>query len=137
MGNQNQNSWIAQTIYERGILMTIQTTTGPNGEPMVLLSAERYQDLVDARGQTGAMPAIASGAIQTLSEAESAACLAARTPLAFWRRHRGMTQQALANAVGVSQAYIAQIENGARKGRPIMFRDIARELRVRMEDLLA
>jgi transcriptional regulator with XRE-family HTH domain len=47
-----------------------------------------------------------------------------------------MTQQALAEAVGVSQAYIAQLENGARVGGPVMLQNIARVLRIRMEDLV-
>lgn len=47
-----------------------------------------------------------------------------------------MTQQTLAEAVGVSQAYIAQIEAGVREGSPVMLRDIARVLRIRMEDLV-
>ena len=117
--------------------MAVQTTNGPNGEQMVLLSRDEYEDLLDARGHAAAMQAVASGAMETLSEDDAAAYLAAKTPLAFWRRHRGMTQQALAGAVGVSQAYIAQIENGVREGSPVMLRDIARVLRVRMEDLVA
>jgi len=44
---------------------------------------------------------------------------------------------AIAEAVGVSQAYIAQIENGVREGSPIMLRDIAGVLGVRMEGLVA
>ncbi len=117
--------------------MTIQTTHGPNGEDMVLLSLDEYEDLADARGHAAAMQAVASGAMETLSGEETAAYLAAKTPLAFWRRHRDVTQRTLAEAVGVSQAYIAQIENGVREGSPTMLRDIARVLRVRMEDLVA
>jgi DNA-binding XRE family transcriptional regulator len=116
--------------------MATHTTQGPNGEAMVLLSLDEYEDLVDGRGHEAAMRAVASGAMETLSEDETAAYLAAKTPLAFWRRHRDVTQQALAEVVGVSQAYIAQIENGVREGSPVMIRDIARVLRLRMEDLV-
>ena len=115
----------------------MQTTRGPNGEDMVLLSRDEYEDLLDARGHMAAMQAVASGMMETLSEEDAAAYLAAKSPLAFWRRHRGVTQQALAKAVGVSQAYIAQVENGVREGSPALLRDIARVLRVRMEDLVA
>jgi DNA-binding XRE family transcriptional regulator len=114
----------------------MQTTRGPNGEDMVLLSRDEYDDLLDARGHEAAMRAVGSGAMETLSEQDAAAYLAAKTPLAFWRRHRGTTQQALAEAVGVSQAYIAQIESGVREGSLAMLRDIARALRIRMEDLV-
>ena len=48
-----------------------------------------------------------------------------------------MTRQALAEAIGVSQAYIAQIENGVREGSPVMLRDIVHVMRVSMEDLVA
>lgn len=116
--------------------MAVETTRGPNGEDMVLLSMDEYEDLADARGHEAAMQAIASGAMETLSEEAAAAYLAAKTPLAFWRRHRDVTQTALAESVGVSQAYIAQIENGVWEGSPVMLRDIARVLRVRMEDLV-
>jgi DNA-binding XRE family transcriptional regulator len=117
--------------------MAVQTTNGPGGEDMMLLSRDEYEELLDVRGHAAAMQAVASGAMETLSEEEAAAYLAAKTPLAFWRRHRGVTQKTLADAIGVSQAYIAQIENGAREGSPVMLRDMARVLRVRMEDLVA
>jgi DNA-binding XRE family transcriptional regulator len=103
---------------------------------MVLLSLDEYQDLTDARGHLAAMRAVAAGPMEALSEEDAAAYLAAKTPLAFWRRHRGVTQQVLAEAIGVSQAYIAQIETGVREGSPVMLRDIARVLRIRMEDLV-
>ncbi len=117
--------------------MTIPTASGLNGETMVLLSLKEYEDVTDARGHAAAMQAVASGVMETMSEEDAAAYLAAKTPVAFWRRHRGVTQQAAADAVGVSQAYIAQIENGVREGSPVMLRDIAHVLWVRMEDLVA
>jgi hypothetical protein len=82
----------------------MQTTRGPNGEDMVLLNPGEYQDLIDARGREAAMQAVASAAMETLSEQDVAAYLAANTSLAFWRRFREMTQQALAGTVGASQA---------------------------------
>jgi len=63
--------------------MAIQTTQGPNGEDMVLLSRDEYEDLIDARGHEAAMRAVASGAMETLSEEKTVAYIAAKTPLAF------------------------------------------------------
>ncbi len=98
---------------------------------MGLLRLDEYEDLVDGPGLAATMQAVASGAMETLSEEDIAAYLAARHP------HRNVTQQTLAEAVDVSQAYIVQIEDGMREGSPVMLRDIARVLRVRMEDLVA
>ena len=117
--------------------MTIQKTVSPDGEPLVTMTAEEYQDLIDARDAVAAMRAVAEGSMETLSGTEVDAYLVAKTPLAFWRRRRKVTQRALAEAIGVSQAYIAQAENGVRQGSPAMLRDIARVLRVRMEELVA
>ena len=117
--------------------MTVQKTISPDGKRLVTMTAEEYQDLIDGRDAEAAMRAVAAGTMETLSGADADAYLAAKTPLAFWRRHRKVTQRALGDAIGVSQAYIAQIEYGVREGSPVILRDIARVLRIRMEDLVA
>jgi DNA-binding XRE family transcriptional regulator len=61
------------------------------------------------------MRAVAAGTLQTLSGGDVDAYLAAATPLAFWRKHRGFTQADMAREVGVSQPYPAQLENGQRR----------------------
>ena len=37
-------------------------------------------------------------------------------PVRAWRKHKGLTTQALADAAGVSKPYVSQIEGGKRKG---------------------
>ena len=37
-------------------------------------------------------------------------------PVQAWRKHKGLTAQALADAAGVSKPYVSQIEGGKRKG---------------------
>ena len=37
-------------------------------------------------------------------------------PVQAWRKHKGLTAQALADAAGVSKPYVSQIESGKRKG---------------------
>ena len=103
----------------------------------VTLTRAEYEDLVDARDAAVAMRAVASGTMETLSSAELDVYLAAPTPLAFWRKHRGLTQAALAAAVEVSQPYLAQLEAGRRVGDVRLHARIAKALRIRMEDLLA
>lgn len=103
----------------------------------VTLSRQEYEDLLDARDHALAMRDVATGAMETLTEEELDAYLAAPSPLAFWRQRRGLTQAALAAEAGVTQPYLAQIEAGKRIGDVRLYARLARILRVRMEDLVA
>lgn len=102
----------------------------------VTLTRTEYQDLIDARDHAIAMRDVSSGTMPTVPEAEVDAYLAAATPLAFWRKHRGYTQTVLADEIGISQAYLAQIEGGKRGGDVVLYSKLAGALRVRIEDLV-
>jgi Helix-turn-helix. len=117
--------------------MHVQKITTPAGEEMVLVSAADFEDLVDARDAAVAMAEIRAGLVETLSSDEMLDYVKAVTPLAFWRKKRGMTQAQLAKSVGKSQAYLAQIEGGKRTGDVDVLARIAATLRIRIEDLLA
>lgn len=56
--------------------------------------------------------------------------------IARLRRAGGLTQQALADAAGVSQPYIAHIENGRHEPSPAVLGDIAKALGVTVDALL-
>lgn len=116
--------------------MTIQTTISPDGQRLVTMTAEEYQDLIDARDAEVALRAVASGTLQTLSGEDVDAYLAAATPLAFWRKHRGFTQTEMAEAIGVSQPYLAQLENGQREGSVSVYQRLARRLGLSVDELL-
>ncbi len=116
--------------------MTIQTTISPEGQRLVTMTAEEYQDLIDARDAEAAMRAVAAGTLQTLSGGDVDAYLEAATPLAFWRRHRGFTQADLCRPSGVSQPYLAQLENGKRAGSISVYRSLAKQLGVSVDELL-
>jgi DNA-binding XRE family transcriptional regulator len=117
--------------------MTIQTTTSPDGERLVTMTAEEYQDLIDARDAAVAMREIAAGTMPTVAEADVDAYLAAPTPLGFWRKHRGLTQIELSQAADISQPYLAQLENGQREGTVAVYGRLAKLLNVRIDDLVA
>jgi DNA-binding XRE family transcriptional regulator len=102
----------------------------------ITLSREEYEDLIDARDHAIAMRDVASGAA-TLSDAELDDFIAAKTPLAFWRHRAGLTQARLAEMVGVSQAFLAQLEGGVREGGVGLHLKLANALKVRVEDLVA
>lgn len=72
----------------------------------VTLTRTEYENLVDARDHAQAMRDVVTGKLETLGDADLDACLAAPTPLAFWRQRCGLTPAALAQASGVpSQAW--------------------------------
>jgi DNA-binding XRE family transcriptional regulator len=102
----------------------------------VTITRAEYDDLIDARDHAQAMRDIATGGTETLTGAEVDAYLAAATPLAFWRRHRGMTQAALAAAAGIAQPSLAGAESGRRGLAVTTYAKVAKALKVRIEDLL-
>lgn len=102
----------------------------------ITLTRAEYEDLIDARDHAQAMRDIATGAVETLTGAEVEAYLASPTNLAFWRRHRDMTQTALAAQVGITQPSLAQAETGRRGLSVNTYAKVAKVLKVRIEDLL-
>jgi DNA-binding XRE family transcriptional regulator len=102
----------------------------------ITLTIEEYEDLVDARDAAIAAAKLSRGEMEVLTSAQVDSYLAAATPLLFWRNRRGLTQTALAEAAGISQPYLAQIESGVRTGTVQVFADLAKALRIRIEDLI-
>src|SRR5919108_181618 len=58
-------------------------------------------------------------------------------PVRAWRDHRGLNQGQLAAVVGISRAYLAQIEGGERTGTLEVPSRIARALGCLIDDLVA
>lgn len=57
-------------------------------------------------------------------------------PVRVWRQHREMSQVQLAEAAGISQAYLAQIKTGKREGTLSLYRSLADALEVDLDDLV-
>lgn len=51
------------------------------------------------------------------------------------RQRRGMSRRALAEASGVSERYLAELERGAGNASLLLLRQVASALNVRIEDL--
>jgi DNA-binding XRE family transcriptional regulator len=107
------------------------------GEDIITLTRDEYDDLVDGVRHEATMRGIAAGFMGTLTDAEMDEYLEAPTPIAFWRKHRGLTQQPLADAIGVSPPYIALLENGQREATGPVYAGLAAALRVTVGDLFA
>lgn len=56
-------------------------------------------------------------------------------PVKVWREQRGLTQEALAGKVGISKAYLCQIETRKRVGALKTLKAIAEALALRADDL--
>jgi DNA-binding XRE family transcriptional regulator len=113
-----------------------QIITSPSGEELIVVPRRDYEDLVDALAARKAEAALASGREELLTAAETAALVAAPTPLAFWRKKRGKTQTQLAAEIGVSQNFLSDLERGKAKGDVMLYAKLARCLDVSIEDLV-
>lgn len=62
--------------------------------------------------------------------------LAGESPVKLWREERGLTQQELAEWVGISKPYLSQIETGKRQGTLETMAAIAKALAVPLDVLV-
>jgi ribosome-binding protein aMBF1 (putative translation factor) len=114
-------------------------TKSPKGDDIVILSRKEYDRLL-AANEDAADAAVAKKAIarneETLGEAEMDELLAASTPLAFWRKKRGLTQTDLAKAAGIAQGFLSEIESGLKTGDVTVLQRIAIALEISLLDLV-
>lgn len=111
----------------------------PADERLILLSQTEFEQIEYAldRAEINRIQAQAArGECETLTSEEVLEALAAPISLAFWRKKRGLTQKVLAERVGISQSYMAELSSGKRKGDPALFLRLARALGVQMESLI-
>lgn len=59
----------------------------------------------------------------------------AKSPIKIIRKHRGMTQDDLASAAGLSRPYLTEIETGRKEGSIRSLKSIAKALNVPLEKL--
>jgi DNA-binding XRE family transcriptional regulator len=121
--------------------MAVMTKT-PGGEEIVILSRQEFdelaadsEDLADIRRANEIMAGVADGTEEYLTSEEVDEFLAAKTPLAFWRKKRGLTQAALATQAGVAETLLSEIEEGEAFGDAGTLKAIATALRLTLEDL--
>jgi len=95
--------------------------------------AEDAQDIADAEQ---AINAIQSGEETYPLELVERLTLDNEHPIKVWREYRELSQEALADTVGVGKSYISQIESGKKNGSAKRLKAIANTLKVDLEDLL-
>lgn len=101
-----------------------QTFAAPDGTEMVILKAADYarlkrlcgEEAEDAAEGMKALAEIRDGMGTMPGEVLNSILDEGLTPLAAWRRHRGLSQSALAGRAGLSQVWISRIERGGGYG---------------------
>jgi len=93
-----------------------------------ILPWQDYQALLRAAGGHGLQPPVPAAVRQAVA--------AGAHPVRAWREQRGLNQGQLAAMIGISRAYLAQIEGGERTGTIEVMARIARALDRPLEDLI-
>jgi DNA-binding XRE family transcriptional regulator len=96
---------------------------------------EQAELLKDIRDFDAISAAIERGDEELIPAEVVNAILDGKNPVKVWREHRGLTQQQLADAVGISKPYLSQIETGKRAGTTDVLTGIAKALDVSLEQI--
>ncbi len=96
---------------------------------------EQLDDLGDIRAFDGAKRELAAAEDELVPAALVERLANGESPLRVWREHRGLTQQALADAAGVGKSYISQLEAGIKTGALGTLRSLAAALKIDLDDL--
>ncbi|WP_051311590.1 helix-turn-helix domain-containing protein [Zooshikella ganghwensis] len=79
---------------------------------------------------------IAKGETELVPETLVTRLIDGENPIKVWREHRGLTQKELAVKVGITVAYLSQVEKGEWIASTDMYKRIAGELSVDLDDLI-
>jgi DNA-binding XRE family transcriptional regulator len=116
--------------------------TTPSGDQMVVLSLAEYERLVEAaedaadvRAYDEAKRKLAAGEEEMIPSAIVDRILDGENKVRVWREHRGLAAKDLAAMIGISAAYLSQIEKGTRDGSFETIKRIAAALRLSVDDL--
>ena len=110
-----------------------QTITIPRAEYDRLCAAA--DELSDLQAHDRAQAALAAGEEELIPAAHANRLIAGDNALRVWRRYRGLTQAALAEAAGVSRVTVAEIETGRKQGSLQTLRALAGALGIGLDDL--
>lgn len=102
----------------------------------VILSGVVAEMLQDIRDYDDVVARIASGEEELIPARVPYAILDGASPVKVWREYRGLSQAELAQAAGISTAYLSQIETGKRVGKTAVLQAIARALNLTLDDIV-
>lgn len=112
------------------------------GQKIVMLPLADYNQLIEL-AEDQADIAAADRAESRRAEGEEYlpfelvdAIINGENALRVWRKHRGLTQDQLAERANVRKATLSEIENGKAQGKPAIWRAFADVLNVNVDDIL-
>ena len=115
--------------------MNVTFLRTPKGEELAVLPRAELEELVDVSAHTKALEEHRSGRDPGITAAEMRELLASATPLAFWRKKRGITLNGLAERTGLSAHDLSELETSSREGTASQWIKIARALGLSVEDV--
>lgn len=98
--------------------------------------AEEAEMLQDIRDYDSVKTAIEQGKEELIPSEVTFSLLDGENPIKVWRKYRGLTQQQLAEIVGISTPYLSQIETSKRTGTTEVLLAIAKALTVTLDDII-
>lgn len=109
-----------------------------NDQKFVLVEEARYQQMLDIVEDKITEQALRNFAISSQERLphEMVKRLCEENPLRVWREYRGLSGRQLAEAVGISSAYLSDIETGKKDGSIAVMKRLAEVLRVDIDDIV-
>ena len=119
------------------------TFKSPSGDELVVVPAADYRSLVEAAEMAEDVAIydeikqrLAAGEEELIPAEYVYRMLDGENRVAVWREIRGLSAKVLAEAAGITQAYLSQIETGKRDGTIGTMKKIANALKVTIDDLV-
>jgi DNA-binding XRE family transcriptional regulator len=98
--------------------------------------AEEAEMLQDIRDYDNIKAVIEREEQEVIPSEVTYAILDGENPIKVWREYRGLTQQQLAELIGISTPYLSQIEKNRRTGTKEVLVAIAKALKVTLDDIV-
>ena len=123
--------------------MTVQIIKQGNKPEWAVLPYDAYLQLVekaemaqDVQDYDSAKAALERGEDELIPSEVIDAILDGANPIKTWREFRGLSQQELAEKVGISVPYLSQLETNKRKGSLDVLSALSKELKISLDHVV-
>jgi transcriptional regulator with XRE-family HTH domain len=123
--------------------MSVQIINKGNSPEWAVLPYEIYLQLIekvemleDIQDYDNIKASLENGEMETIPSEVVYSILDGDNPIKVWREYRGLSQQQLAKAAGISVPYVSQLETNKRKGSLDVLSIIAKILNLTIENII-